>query len=231
MSAPRRPAASAYTVPMRALPYLLIFTSGLILAACEGKCIDGGPGCNQTLDPSATTDPTTIEPTTTDPTLTSSGPGSGTEGTGSGTEGASSGTSSGPSSSSGSGTDTGGDPGAPSTYGEACAPDDGPAVEFKIGLDVRACTGVFPEDAPIFRIVLFQGVDLPVGEHKLDGGFGFAYLDKGDGMPLSGMTGALTVSAKTADGLVGTYDVTLEDSTQLSGSFDALYCPQDVLCG
>lgn len=212
---------------MRALPYLLVFSSGLALAACEGKCIDGGPGCNQTLDPSATTDPTTMEPTTTNPTSASSTGGS----SGSGSEGASSGTSSGPSSSGGPGTDTGGDPGAPSTYGEACAPDDGPAVEFKIGLDVRACTGVFPDGAPIFRIVLFQGVDLPVGEHKLDGGFGFAYLDKGDGMPVNGMTGSLIVSAKTADGLVGTYDVTLDDTTHLSGGFDALYCPQDVLCG
>lgn len=147
------------------------------------------------------------------------------------TGGASEGSATGGSSSGSTTSDTGGPGGEPGKYGEACAPDDGPAVEFQIALDLRACTGVVPEDAPIFRITLFQGVDLPVGVHKLDGGLGFAYLDIGNGMPVSGTIGNLTVTAKTADGLVGTYDVTFENNAHITGTFDTIYCPQDVLCG
>ena len=28
-----------------------------------------------------------------------------------------------------------------------------------------------------------------------------------------------------------TYDITMSDSTELAGSFDAIYCPMDVVCG
>jgi len=126
---------------------------------------------------------------------------------------------------------TGGVDGEPAKHSEACAPDDGSAVEFSIAIAARECSADFPEDAPIFRIVLFQGVDVPVGEHKLDGGFGFAYFDDGGGMPVTGDTGSLTIVAEVADGLVGSYNVTLSDNTVLSGSFTSIYCPQDVLCG
>jgi len=126
---------------------------------------------------------------------------------------------------------TGGVDGEPAKHSEACAPDDGSAVEFSIAIAARECSADFPEDAPIFRIVLFQGVAVPVGEHKLDGGFGFAYFDDGGGMPVTGDTGSLTIVAELADGLVGSYNVTLSDNTVLSGSFTSIYCPQDVLCG
>ncbi|MBK7827422.1 hypothetical protein [Nannocystis sp.] len=126
---------------------------------------------------------------------------------------------------------TGGVAADPAKYGQACAPDDGSAVEFSIGIAARECTADFPEDAPIFRITLYQGVALPVGEHKLDGGLGFAYLDDGNGMPVTGDSGSLTITAEVADGYLGAYNVTLSDSTVLSGSFEAIYCPQDVVCG
>lgn len=126
---------------------------------------------------------------------------------------------------------TGGAAGEPAKYSDGCAPDDGAAVDFDIGIALRECTADFPDDAPIFRITLFQGVAVPVGEHKLDGGLGMAYLDDGDGTPVTGSTGTLTILAEVADGLVGTYDVTLSDDTHLAGSFDAVYCPQDVICG
>lgn len=128
-------------------------------------------------------------------------------------------------------TTTGGLLGEPTTYGQACAPDDGPATEFRIGLALRECSADFPQGAPILRIVLFQGVPLAPGVYNLDGGNGSAYFDDGDGMPMTGDIGVVTITDMTADGLVGSYDVTLTDNTQLSGSLDALYCPVDVACG
>lgn len=128
-------------------------------------------------------------------------------------------------------TTTGGLDAAPSKYSQACAPDDGAAVEFRVGIAQRSCDADFGEDAPIFTITLYQGVGLAVGEHKLDGGLGIAQLDDGDGTPLIGQVGTVTVLAEVADGLVGTYDITMSDSTELAGSFDAIYCPMDVLCG
>jgi hypothetical protein len=73
-------------------------------------------------------------------------------------------------------TTTGGPSGEPSTYGQACAPDDGAAVEFKIGLALRECSADFPQGAAILRIVLFQGVPLAPGVYDLDGGNGSVYL-------------------------------------------------------
>lgn len=129
-------------------------------------------------------------------------------------------------------TTTGSGDGEPAKYSESCAPDDGPAVEFSIGIALRECAADFPEDAPILRVLLYRGVnELPVGAYPLDGGNGFASLDTGDGTPETGDVGTVTITSVTADGVVGTYDLTLSEGTELSGSFDAIYCPQDVLCG
>ena len=42
---------------------------------------------------------------------------------------------------------------------------------------------------------------------------------------------ALAEATKYPRGYLGAYNVTLSDSTVLSGSFEAIYCPQDVVCG
>lgn len=198
----------------------------LPLAHLLSGCIIIGPG------DSASGSGTDATSGTTDATAGTDGTTAGTEGSasasGTGTGGS---TGAQPTTSAGTGETTGGATGTPSSFGEACAPDDGPATEFQIGIALRACDSTFPDDAPIFRIVVYQGLPLAVGEHKLDGGLGFAYLDTGNGMPVTGDVGTLVVTAVTADGLLGTYDVTLTDSTHLTGDFDALYCPVDVVCG
>jgi len=50
-------------------------------------------------------------------------------------------------------------------------------------------------------------------------------------LPLARDIGVVTITAMTADGILGSYDVTLTDNTQLTGNLDALYCPVDVVCG
>lgn len=226
---------------MRLISFFLL-SSSLALACGDDK---GASTESGTGGSTSSTSSTTAE-------LTSSSDGSGTEGvTGTATSGSTSGssTSSGSSgsttgssssssssstagsSSSGSTGDTGGVTGALAKYSEECAPNDGPAVRFSIGLDVRECTGDFPADAPIFEITIYEPVHLAVGEHKLDNFQGIAYFDDGNGMPLTGMTGTLTIEAMSADGQIGSYDVTFSDNTHLTGSFDAIYCKQPVLCG
>ena len=115
-------------------------------------------------------------------------------------------------------------------YSDGCAPDDGAAVDFSVGITERMCSADFGADAPKLRISLFQGVTLPPGVYPLDGGKGSVSYDNGEG-EVNGNSGTLTIVEEVADGYVGSYDVTLSDSTKLSGEFSAVYCPQDVLCG
>ena len=214
------PAAFLDTAHMRTPPIAPRVGLGLalVLAACGGG--------KSTSDTDTATDATGGE---TSGTATTADPGS------SGSTLASEPTSTSASTSSASSTatdpTTGGAAGGPPRDREAGAPRPAAGGGSALSIALRECTADFPEDAPIFRITLFQGVAVPVGEHKLDGGFGMAYLDNGDGTPVTGTTGTLTILAEVADGLVGTYDVTLSDDTHLAGSFDAVYCPQDVLCG
>lgn len=122
--------------------------------------------------------------------------------------------------------------GEPGNHTQACAPNDGPAVEFKIALAERACDADWPEDAPLLRIALFKDIaELQLGEHLLFGGLGFAWFDDGDGTPESTDQGKIDITELTADGVRGTYEVTLPDNTQLTGAFDSLFCPADIMCG
>jgi len=228
-------------------PYLYALPLGLLLPACSTTplCGDGFRcAATDTLLPSEGT--STATGTDTDDPTDTSGETSTTD------EATTTGETTGPTTSTGE-TSTGettaettttgetstgettGDPpivGEPGVHGEACAPDDGPAVEFKIDLAERACDSDWPEDVPLFRIVLFKGVaQLDVGEHPLTGGWGFASYDDGDGTPETSQEGTVVITEVTADGLRGTYEVTLPDTTVLSGAFDSLYCPADVLCG
>lgn len=125
---------------------------------------------------------------------------------------------------------SGGASGVPAKYSDGCAPDDGAAVEFSIGIAERACAADFGADAAMLRITLFQGATLPPGVYALDGGKGSVSYDNGMGV-VGGNSGTLTIVEAVADGVVGSYDVTLSDTTQLSGEFLAIYCPQDVICG
>ena len=203
------------------MPTLSRYLTLLPLAPLLSGCIIIGPGGSASgSGTDATAGTTDATAGTTDATT------AGTEGSasasGTGTDGS---TGAQPTTTAGTGETTGGAAGTPASFSEACAPDDGPATEFRIGLALRACDSDFPEDAPIFRLMVFQGPPLAAGDYATS-----AYYDTGNGMPLGG-DGTLTVTNVTADGLQGTYDVTLTDNTHLTGDFDALYCPMDVVCG
>lgn len=237
-------ASSSILPRMRTYAYLLPLPL-LLLPACtttplcgdnsncatEGTSTDAstdastGTSTGTSTDSSTTGEPTTGEPGTSTEPATSTDSTTDTPGTSSSSTGDSS-TTDDPST-------TGDMPvfGDPAVFGEACAPDDGPAAEFKLLYAERKCDSDWPEDAPIFRIVLFEGVEeLAVGDYPLDQAWAFVSYDE-MGNPLAAKGGTLSITGLTMDGLHGTYDITLVDDTQLTGEFDALYCPVDVNCG
>lgn len=222
---------------MRAYPYLLPLSLLLVLPACPGGKCDEGANCSEVTESTGTTDSTgSTTGSTTDSTgsTTDEPTGSGTESTSATTDEPSTTTDTTTGSTTDDPSTTTGDPplvGDPASYGEACAPDDGPATEFKIQLAERLCDSDWPEDVPLFRITIFEGIPQAQGDYVLDPGWGFVYYDTGDGNPLGAKGGTLSITELTADGLRGTYDLVLVDDTPLAGEFDAIYCPVDVLCG
>jgi len=140
-----------------------------------------------------------------------------------------------------SGGGDGGGGGGTAVPGEArvesdCAPDDGAAYSFHIGLAAASCDAS-PEGA-LLRITVWTGLDhMAGGAWNLAPSVGVAgtwYSPSGSSSDLvNGASGILRVTTwdETA-GATGTYDVVLEDGTHLSGSFDAVACLGDgPLCG
>lgn len=236
----RRP--SSILPPMRLIA--CTFLLGLALSLPSGcvatNCADGDCGASTDTSPPSTSDASTSSNSTTDtPTGTTAEPtGTGSASSTTGEPGTSTSTTDEPGTSTSTtgepgstGGTTGGAAGEPTKMEPACAPDDGPATEFKIGVAARECSADFPEDAPLFRIVIFTaGPPLPPAVYKLDGGQGFAFFDDGNGVKQADV-GTLTITELTADGALGTYDVTFQDNSALAGEFDAIFCDSDILCG
>lgn len=111
----------------------------------------------------------------------------------------------------------------------ACAPDDGPALEFRLGVDAAECGA--PWSFEQLRILLWNGGPLAPGEYVLDGGNGFATYDDGMGMQASGMTGKIVIESWSDAEVVGSYDVTLDDQSVHFGNFVGPRCMTNPMCG
>jgi hypothetical protein len=118
--------------------------------------------------------------------------------------------------------------GTPTIIEDRCAPDDGPAIEFKVGVVPFECGGDFPEDAPIVTVALWQGAPLAPGVYELDNGGGFASFDDGQEVKTS-MTGTISV-LEWGNAPIGVFDITFPDATKLDSAFMALYCPSEPPC-
>jgi hypothetical protein len=161
------------------------------------------------------------EPVTTGEGSTGPATGSATDVTGTTGE-ATSGTSGGTEGSTGTGGGVTGD----ATVDDSCAPDDGPALEFRLELVEPVCAAPWAVDT--LRIMLYQGGPLAPGVYMLDGGNGFAWLEQGDMPPETSNVGALTIEAWDGEQVSGSYSL---PEFGLAGSFAGPHCAGGGLCG
>ena len=209
-------------------PYALI---GLLtLTACTGEknTSDSASDSSTTATASASdTSATTADPTTdgtTEPNPTSAT----TDGT---TTSATTPTTDGPT----TGTtddvpETGVVDGTQTVIEDACAPDDGSALEFKFAVAGDGCSADWPEDAPIVRILLFQGGPLAPGSYTLDNGNGFATFDDGNSV-LMAQTGKIDLIDWNSGFPIGAIDITFSPDVHLVEAFSATFCETNPPCG
>ena len=118
----------------------------------------------------------------------------------------------------------------------SCAPNDGPAYTFAIGLSASTC-GAMPA-GPVLRISIYTKLDMPAGNmwdvaQNSPDGFAVYYPGDDPSNLVFGKKGMLTV--KTWDqtkAATGSYDVELVDGTHLVGLFNATACLVEApMCG
>ena len=209
----------------------------LPLAACNlriGAETDGAGGTG--TDTEATSVASTGgPPTSSEGPVTSSGSGSsdsassgpGSTGEGTGTSADPSAATDDPGTTAATGA-TGGEPIGDATVDDSCAPDDGPALEFRLRLTAPVCGADWSGD--VVRAMLFQGGPLAPGDYPLDGGTGFGWWQQGDLPPESTNVGMITIDAWEGDMVTGSYTLTFAGAV-LAGDFAGPRCPPDGLCG
>ena len=120
----------------------------------------------------------------------------------------------------------------------SCSPDDGMAYTFMFGLSERSCGVDAPEADEWMRISIWANLDelggssWDVSSDSDEGGVWF-FGEGGTDEFVDASVGELYANQwGVSDGVTGTYEVTLSDGTERSGSFDALLCmDEDPECG
>ena len=212
--------------------FLMLGLIVLPLAACNlriGEETDGasGTGTEATIASGTGEPPTTSEGPVTGGDSGSSGPGSTGEATGSSGDASGASDESG-GTATGGGVDMGGAKFGDATVDDSCAPDDGPALEFRLRLPAAVCGTDWSGD--VVRAMLFQGGPLAPGDYPLGGGAGFGWWQQGDLPPESSSEGTITIDSWEGDMVTGSYTLTFAGAV-LEGEFAGPRCPPDGLCG
>lgn len=132
---------------------------------------------------------------------------------------------------SGDTTDGGGDRPQGAAVGRTCAPNDGPAVEFRLLRASNECSAE-PDD-PNFdlRVVLYQAAPLAPGSYVIDPNSGHWTLVD-DGQFESGQTGTLEITAWDANQVSGEFELDFGGGVLFPGSFElAPFCGNTPQCG
>jgi hypothetical protein len=119
---------------------------------------------------------------------------------------------------------------------KSCAPNDGPAYTFTIGLTAATC-GAMPA-GPVLRLTIYTKLDMPAGNtwdmaQNSPDGFALYYPGDDPSNLVFGQEGTLTVDTWDATkAATGSYDVVLVDGTHLVGDFNATAClAESPMCG
>ncbi len=131
--------------------------------------------------------------------------------------------------------------GEPDTFGpaiveDACAADDGPALEFKFGLAGTGCSAGLA-DTGWLRIAVWEVTWDTLAEQTytfgwdddVDDGGGW-YSADGDGWVAVG--GWIEITDKGDDAVSGNYEITTDEGETVASTFeDVPYCDTEPLCG
>lgn len=134
-------------------------------------------------------------------------------------------------------------PSGPTVVENSCAPDDGSAWEFTIGL-TSGCDSAAPDPSePFVRITVYDLALLsdPVGTTTMwtdwQPAQGQYAPDGQQGMMLNASAGSIYIESwdnvgEEGSELSGWYTLTLDDDqSEIGGTFTGRYCGGDVLCG
>lgn len=220
--------------------------SGLLLGACTIHIGESATDGESTIDSGSATAASTGSssaassgemPTTGSPATSEASTDAGSTGAGGTTEasasstGATSATSGGtdePGSTGGSSGETAGSPTGDATVDDSCAPNDGPALEFRLELSAPMCGATWSGD--VLRVMLYQGGPLAPGVYMLAGN-GFASLEQGGQPPVTSESGTITIDAWAGDMVSGSYMLPGLTPEVIAGSFAGPHCPGGGLCG
>lgn len=112
---------------------------------------------------------------------------------------------------------------------DRCAPDDGPGLEFKVGVTSAQCGAEWPNSEPIVTVSLWQGSPLEPGYYKLEDGGGFASFDDGNGEKTTS-TGTISLISWDAGFPTGAIELAFPDGSTFSEEFLGIYCPSEPPC-
>jgi hypothetical protein len=126
-------------------------------------------------------------------------------------------------------------PSGTATVTPDCAPDDGSALLISVG--VSSTCGADAPTTPWVRFALWSGLPNADGDSvTLDASLANGniwYYDQGGDTDWRVLAGAsITFDEYDEAGAInGSYEMTLEDTTTLTGTFDATFCDADPQCG
>jgi hypothetical protein len=116
---------------------------------------------------------------------------------------------------------------------KTCAPDDGPAVRFELGIALDTCEADFAVGSAVLTIDVYGDLTwMTAGTFTLAAGNGsVAYGADKDAAKELATEGTLEITSWTGAGASGTYDFTFP-SGHLTGEFeDARSCDAGEVCG
>lgn len=121
-------------------------------------------------------------------------------------------------------------PSGDATATNDCAPDDGAAVTFVIGLDAPGCEAS-SAGVPNVQITLYTGRPLDPGSYPF-GDFedGSAWFSEDGTTQLSVSDGTVTIDS-WSDTITGSYVLTVQGGATYAGTFEAVSCDSTIMCG